>query len=273
MGLVEVLLALAMLVLVPLALPLHPGAPARAPQVALVAAVPGAAALALERGALGTILALPWAVVATALAIVATRAWARAPSLRTVPWVAASAYLVVGATWVLFDRADAVVAGFGQPLVQLTAVHFHYAGFASSLLVGCLWRHRPDDRWAAAAAVATVSAPPMVAVGFTWFGTLQVLGAVVLTAGLWVAAVVVVRTVVPTAVATARRLLLLSSLSVWVPMVLAVQWAVGTNLGTPALSIPDMARTHGVLNAVGFALAGVLGWRRLGRAQRPGDTA
>ena len=30
-----------------------------------------------------------------------------------------------------------------------------------------------------------------------------------------------------------------------------------------ALSIPMMARTHGIANALGFALCGVLGWRRL----------
>jgi hypothetical protein len=50
-------------------------------------------------------------------------------------------------------------------------------------------------------------------------------------------------------------------------MLLAVQWAVGHNLGTPALSIPDMVRFHGVANAVGFSLLGVLGWRL---ARRPG---
>ena len=31
--------------------------------------------------------------------------------------------------------------------------------------------------------------------------------------------------------------------------------------GEPALSIPDMARTHGVVNAVGFTLLGLLGWQ------------
>ena len=44
-------------------------------------------------------------------------------------------------------------------------------------------------------------------------------------------------------------------------MMLAVQWAVGANYGTPALSIPAMVHVHGVANAVGFALFGVAGWR------------
>ncbi len=71
------------------------------------------------------------------------------------------------------------------------------------------------------------------------------------------------RHVVPGLRPAAAVALTVSSLSVLVPMLLAVQWAAGANLGTPALSIPDMARTHGVANAVGFALLGVVGWRLL----------
>ncbi len=31
-------------------------------------------------------------------------------------------------------------------------------------------------------------------------------------------------------------------------------------LGSEALTIPQMARTHGIFNAVGFCLPGLLGW-------------
>jgi hypothetical protein len=31
-------------------------------------------------------------------------------------------------------------------------------------------------------------------------------------------------------------------------------------MGSDALTIPEMAKTHGILNAVGFCLAGLLGW-------------
>jgi hypothetical protein len=41
---------------------------------------------------------------------------------------------------------------------------------------------------------------------------------------------------------------------------LAVASAFGQWLGTPSPSLPVMADTHGVLNAAGFALAGVVGW-------------
>lgn len=261
--LVDLLLLLGIAVIVPLALPLHPGMPDWAAPSAVIAAAPVVLAHLIGRGEVSAVLVAPWLALSTVLFIAAVRHWLAGPSLRGLVWAGASAYLVVGACWLLFDRASMVVAGFGQPFVLLTAVHFHFAGFLADVLVGCLWRHRPGDRWAAAAALGTVASPPIVAVGFTWFGWLQVLGAVLMTLAVWVAAGVILTRVIGGVDRASAWLLGASAISVIVPMVMAVQWAVGQNLGTPSLSIPDMARTHGVLNVVGFCLLGVLGWRRV----------
>ena len=43
-------------------------------------------------------------------------------------------------------------------------------------------------------------------------------------------------------------------------MVLSGAYAVADFAGSEALTIPQMARTHGILNAVGFCLTGLLGW-------------
>jgi hypothetical protein len=60
----------------------------------------------------------------------------------------------------------------------------------------------------------------------------------------------------------ARRLLLaVSGLAVWAPMALAVAWAAGQHWDVPALSIPAMVRWHGLPNAVGFVVAGLLAGR------------
>ena len=68
-----------------------------------------------------------------------------------------------------------------------------------------------------------------------------------------------------------RRWLLVSGLAPWVPMVLAVSWAASNHWPVPALSIPDMARTPGVLNVV-FVVAGL--WaRRATSAAVPPNTA
>ena len=42
-------------------------------------------------------------------------------------------------------------------------------------------------------------------------------------------------------------------------MVLAVLWAASNYwLAVPALSVPEMGRTHGITNAVGFVVAGLI---------------
>lgn len=117
-----------------------------------------------------------------------------------------------------------------------------------------------------------------MAVGFTTYGPLQIAGALLLTTGLWLLAWETLRRVAPATDRLPGTLLVLSALSTLAPMVLAVQWAIGSNYATPALSIPAMVRFHGIANAVGFALLGVLGWRlRSGsdiwRAGQPGTTA
>ena len=43
-------------------------------------------------------------------------------------------------------------------------------------------------------------------------------------------------------------------------MWLAVLYTLGDLRGEVWVSIPQMARTHGILNAFGFSLCGLLGW-------------
>jgi hypothetical protein len=233
----------------------------------LAAGVPAAGSLLFAQGAWAMALAVPWFAVAVVGTAVAGLRWLGGTRrVLDLAWVAAPAYLAFGAAWLVLDRAAVEPAGVAPPFVLLTAVHFHYAGFVAALLVS-LVRTRAghaSPRGTTVAVIAVVGAPPVIAAGFALVGVLQIVGAVVLTAGLLLAAWLTMRLVVPGVEdRTARVLLIVSSLAVVLPMVLAVQWAVGWNYGTPALSIPVMARTHGVLNAVGFSLCGVLGWLRL----------
>ncbi len=112
--------------------------------------------------------------------------------------------------------------------------------------------------------LATASAPPIVAVGFVLAHPLpQVGGAVLMSAGVLLIAALQLRDAAGgRGVADGRRrvLLALSGLAPWVPMVLAVAWASSLYWDVPALSVPDMARTHGVMNVV-FVVAGLLARR------------
>jgi hypothetical protein len=58
----------------------------------------------------------------------------------------------------------------------------------------------------------------------------------------------------------ARVLLVISSSAVVAAMALSAVYALGEFLRTGWLSIPEMARTHGLLNALGFVLCGLLAW-------------
>jgi YndJ-like protein len=98
--------------------------------------------------------------------------------------------------------------------------------------------------------------PPVVAVGFEFAPALQVAGAVLLTLGLTMLSWLTVRVVVSAA-----------------GDLLAVWWAIGMAAGLTAPSVPVMARSHGLANAIGFAFLGVLGWRRVAARERAGQRA
>jgi YndJ-like protein len=72
--------------------------------------------------------------------------------------------------------------------------------------------------------------------------------------------------------AFSRGLFLVSGLSLLAGMVLAIVYAAGSYAGTLWLDIPTMLKTHAVLNAAGFALAGILAWivRGPGQSEKEG---
>ena len=64
-----------------------------------------------------------------------------------------------------------------------------------------------------------------------------------------------------------RLLLAIAGGSLFVGMVLAGLYAMRAFVAPfPWLGIPQMRMLHGTINAVGFGLCGVLGWRRMSRA-------
>ncbi|MFJ4313312.1 YndJ family transporter [Streptomyces anulatus] len=72
--------------------------------------------------------------------------------------------------------------------------------------------------------------------------------------------------------AVATRLLLLASATVPVAtMLLALSWAPGEATGLPHPTLTWTAATHGLGNALGFALCSLLAWRRI-RTETPEPT-
>lgn len=280
LGLITLLLGLAPLVVVPLglALPRPAGPSARSGLVAAVqpaAALAAVGALLLPAGTGAAVAAAVWLAFCVGAAGEEADSWWRNRSLAlaALARLGAVGYLCVGAAWLVVDRAGARPLALPTEIVELTAVHFHYAGFAAPLIAGTAGAMvgGTHQRVAGIATLAVLAGSPFVAAGFAVFGPLQIAGAVLLTAGLLLVAWVTVARAVPAlADRPAQWLLSLSSAAVVVPMLLAVGWAVGHNIGTPALSVADMARYHGTLNAFGFTLCGLAGWlRATGRADHP----
>src|SRR3989442_13340577 len=168
--LVDLLLLLAPVVIVPLGLRLVPLRGHRAIRmlrlarlVQPVGAVAAVIAFLQPQGWTAGLIALGWLCpcalgsLAGLLGLLETRSW------RPVPLVSAAALasLSVGAAWLVASRAG-MRLGFSPAIVELTGVHFHYAGFAPTLLAAlalpALGNGRPVPRWLA------TTAPPMVAV-------------------------------------------------------------------------------------------------------------
>ena len=168
--------------------------------------------------------------------------------------VVAPGYAVVAAISLVASRAGLELFGIGEPIVELTAVHYTYAGVAALVLAGAAARESKTSgrgrRLAFVAVACTAVAPPLVAVGFTTRAAVpQVGGAVLMTIGVWSTAVLQLRAALSRGWSPAGTLLAVSGLSIWATMILAVAWAAGQHWNVPALSIQDMARTHGVTNA------------------------
>ncbi|MEV5204077.1 YndJ family protein [Streptomyces sp. NPDC053720] len=230
-------------------------------------AVPGVVSLWLPRGTAATALALCYALGAVLLALHAPHRLLRAPSRSTAPAeVALLTALVtpsVAALALVAERSGHPLFGFGLGILALTVPHFHFAGFAAALVAGLVCRVADS----AAGRFAALSVPLgtlLVLIGYFIGDWAELAGAVVLTAGMWTVALLTWRSVRSgQRDRITRNLLAVSSAVLAVTMVLALSWALGEATGIPHPSLTWMAATHGLGNALGFALCSVLAWQRL----------
>ncbi|WP_414662090.1 YndJ family transporter [Horticoccus sp. 23ND18S-11] len=281
-------LLFAALVLVPLALDLLADAdeaeqPARwfrwIQRVQLPAALALTVACWLPPGAFAALAALPWVGVT---GLLATIGFAR---LRQGGWRrdfdgicrdAALMYAAIGGVWTLVDRTGYQPLGFAPAIVTLTAVHFHYAGLMLPLFAGLVQREVFFWRLASRAGVGVLLGVPAVALGITftqlgWGRSLEAAAGCGLALAGMAVAILQVRLGLDVKRPLATRLLLgISGASLFFAMVLVVLYALRTSAaGGVWLTLPQMRLVHGAINALGFALCGVLAWRRMNNAPLP----
>jgi hypothetical protein len=184
-------------------------------------------------------------------------------------------YLPVGGAWVVASRLGLSPMGFTEPIVLLTAVHFHYAGFAAPLLaLGTARTLTASGRWRYAVfkpiVFGVLSGPALLAAGFIIGPKVKFTAAIIVAlseAGLALGMLAAVRSIQNGA---ARVLLVASSASALFGMTLAGRWALGEYPRQPFLDLARMARFHGATNALGFVLCGLLAWVMAFRTSQDG---
>ncbi|MEV4946787.1 YndJ family protein [Streptomyces sp. NPDC053755] len=277
--LVGLIVMLGMLVVVPAGLRLIDGPqPAGLRRLARfwpLLALPGAVALWLPRGPAATALAGVYALATLALALHAPLRLAATGSLAPgeIAVLTALAAPSVAGLALVAERAGHELLGFDLEILALTVPHFHFAGFAAALVAGLVCRASPGPT-ARFAALSVPLGTLLVLLGYFVDDWAELAGAVVLTAGMWAVALLTWRDVRTGVTDPVTRSLLASSAAVLVAtMLLALSWALGEATGLPHPSLTWMAATHGLANALGFALCSVLAWRRLRTLPPRSETA
>ena len=280
--LIDLLFLLAPLVIAPLGLALiafDEGLPSSLLRAAILIQPLGAllavAAFLLPIGLPAAILAAAWLVVCAIAGLGALAYLVQGRSLHPVRLATAAAigFMAFGAIWLVLSRGGIAPIGLSPIIVEMTAVHFHFTGFAATLMAALLLVRLRDDRGLArhvamAASLLLIAGSPVLALGWaTPVHLLQVAGAILVATGVVATAAVLFFKCTSLVESTAARVLLrLSALAPLLPMVLAVEYSAGHVFGFPTLDIQGMALIHGDLNALGFSLLGLIAWSVEGSA-------
>jgi hypothetical protein len=305
----RVILASGALVVVPLGLnlvnrrahaALFPNAAARTLRYALLpAALLLAAAQWSSAGPYAAALAVPWLIVTALVALAGLGiAWkSRRGPLPEFVAACGLMFLVIGGGWALADRAGIRPLGFDPAIVLLTAVHFHYAGFALPILAGLAIdalhkpeapaRDNPTHQPEASARDPRSTAPPAISLADAsgWCTALGVVASVPLTAvgitatqlglspvweliaawcmslsGLGVAWLYLRLAFLRSTPRITRELWSYAALFLACGMVLSILYGSRWLVPLPWLDIPLMRALHGTANALGFTVPCLIGW-------------
>ena len=301
-GMIETLVMLAVLVVVPLAL--HLSAPAANPEPANnrlsafikrvghphilaqklqpFAAVLVPVAFLLPTGTVAGALALPWLLVCGLIALSGALAFyqRRVRTIETFVMNAGLMMVPVGGAHLVLSRLGMKSAGFAEPIVLLTAIHFHYTAFAAPVMAAELGKRvraalAPAYPMYAATALGLVAATPLTAIGFLFSPLLKVIAAVLVCTSVMGLCLLALLAVSDLPNRAAKNLISLSAICGALGMALAALYASGEFAGRLLITIPQMAAIHGVLNGLGFVSCGLLGWTLAERetAQTPDEPA
>ncbi|MHB2018040.1 MAG: YndJ family transporter [Candidatus Xenobia bacterium] len=186
MLLASALLSLAILLGVPLALscsatPEPPRLYRTVRALCLPTGLAAAVALFLPRGPLAAGLAVPWLLQTGLLAL-----WGllrllsrKERPIQEILFSVGLIYVPAGAIWLVASRYGHGFLGFAEPLVLLTAVHWHFTGCLLPALTGLVGRSLPaGHRPYRILAIGIIVLPILVAVGITGSRPIEIVAGV-----------------------------------------------------------------------------------------------
>jgi hypothetical protein len=219
-------------------------------------------------GRFAAALAVPWLLVC-ALATLAGLLRLSHGAYRSAASLCVAAgfmYLSIGGVWLVLSRSGITPMHFAEPIILLTAVHFHFTGFALPLIAGAtglaIAARGKISQLCFHCAVGGILASPLILAGgyvissegLKMFAALLLATSCVLLAGLFFSILPRLRS------RLACLLLAVAAISLIGAMILAAAYAIGQYTEQYWLLIPQMARWHGTANAFGLSLCGLLGW-------------
>src|SRR6185369_9948570 len=273
----------AVLVIVPLGLSLAPGEQTSgfvlyriAVFLQPLAAVITIVSFFIEKGTTSAALAAAWFLFSAIVALFGlTRLLSR--GFLPLPEISIDAgliYLPVAGAWLIVYRFGIQLFDYGETIILLTVVHFHFAAFAAPIIAGLAGRVLARSEVGTGKlfpliVIALIAAMPLVAVGITFSPWLGLAGTLLLSTGLVLLAVLTISRVLPGITSlSARVMLAVGALSSCGAMVLASLYSYSLVAHVLILRIPTMALTHGLLNAFGFATCSLLAWSILSAKER-----
>jgi hypothetical protein len=230
----------------------------------LAAASLGGSMLA-PSGSLAGVLVIPWLATCVWLAWIGLRRFLSRPrfQLEEIAIDVGLIHLPIGAAWAFAYRADMVVLGFTGTKALLTANHFHVGGLGACMIAGLTGRALPTagmrrNVWRVVTVVIVLGILSL-AIGITFSRPLE--RAVALALSL---AVAVLGMLLFTLAGTMRRswpLLVIAGLSALAAMARSAQFAFVGFGDLDDVWFRRMVLEHGLVNAVGFVVCGLVAFR------------
>src|SRR6185503_12488323 len=230
----------------------------------------------LDKGVLSATLASSWLILTGLVALYGVTRLIGRGGIFPLPESSIDAglmYLPVAGVWLVVYRLGVQPLGYGETIILLTVVHFHFAGFGAPIIAGLSGRALATRNYPrkmfGVSVFAIVAAMPLVAAGITFSPWLGFVGALLISIGLLLLAVLTFGWVIPAVASLAGRVLLaIGALSTCAAMVLACLYAYSLATKILIIDIPTMALTHGLLNAFGFVTCSLLAWTVITQRQR-----